>query len=370
MVQFLILSLLIFYLIVLFFITIIYSNDPDQIISYYEKELIDYYQLDIKHSNKIYYINDIEVYLHSIISKENKNNEKDVLLLLHGTTGSCMSYAKIFNELSKEYIVHAIDIPGFGRSHYSLEYNQLAMIYKDTAEFLIQVIVKYIKEIGTAQTLTLCGHSFGGYLAIMLAKQEPNLIHRLILINPAGIFPVLSEYGMYWAYFFKWGIPYIHSNANSIIHDIFPNAGEYSYWFHLLGNPKCTGQYFISDKISMTNDNTYWNKFIVNYFDIIKCPVKLIYCEYDLIIPKEQGMIISKLFGHKLYILNTGHNPIGTSQLTEIINNKYDYNPINNKCYNIQLNESDFKATFNITRMKQTINNMYSVIQKSYLIPD
>ncbi|WP_267383322.1 alpha/beta fold hydrolase [Cyanobacterium sp. uoEpiScrs1] len=59
----------------------------------------------------------------------------------------------------------------------------------------INLIKKELKHYSQASSVYLCGESFGGCLAIKLALKSPELVKKMILINPASSFtqrPLLS----------------------------------------------------------------------------------------------------------------------------------------------------------------------------------
>ncbi len=67
---------------------------------------------------------------------------------------------------------------------------------------LTQTAIALLEKEFPQQRVTLCGESFGGCLALTLPIQAPQLVEKLILVNPASSFrryPWLS-----------WGIPLLH----------------------------------------------------------------------------------------------------------------------------------------------------------------
>jgi pimeloyl-ACP methyl ester carboxylesterase len=83
-------------------------------------------------------------------------------LLVHGLGASLNYWAAIIPELSRDRRVIAIDIPGFGDSP--------ALAKPVTIEALTNAIVKLVTSLGIQRPI-LVGHSLGGLLAILLAKE-------------------------------------------------------------------------------------------------------------------------------------------------------------------------------------------------------
>jgi pimeloyl-ACP methyl ester carboxylesterase len=77
------------------------------------------------------------------------------------------------------YHVIAIDLPGFGASEKSLNYNYSRENQADT-------VIELIKSL-QLKDVTLVGHSMGGMISLMSAYKEPNLIKELVLIGSAGV---------------------------------------------------------------------------------------------------------------------------------------------------------------------------------------
>lgn len=78
------------------------------------------------------------------------------------------------SELSKEFNVFCLDLPGFGDSHFDvtgLSIEELAMVVQN--------------EINSLQldNYVIVGHSLGGYIALEIAKQFPNKLKGLGLFH-------------------------------------------------------------------------------------------------------------------------------------------------------------------------------------------
>jgi pimeloyl-ACP methyl ester carboxylesterase len=106
---------------------------------------------------------------------EGKSDE--VLLLIHGLGTSAKSWLKNIPQLSKEFRVIAVDLPGYGKSdkgyyQYSMSWNALVL-----TEFLDEL------NIGNA---TFVGHSMGGQISLHAALNHPEKVKNLILISSAG----------------------------------------------------------------------------------------------------------------------------------------------------------------------------------------
>jgi pimeloyl-ACP methyl ester carboxylesterase len=100
------------------------------------------------------------------------------LIMLHGwgqTMGSLWGLGDLFSKSRKVYL---IDLPGFGKSPKPLE-------DWDT-EGYARCILQFMEE-HKIERADILGHSFGGRIAIRLAKLAPQRLNRIILINSAGL---------------------------------------------------------------------------------------------------------------------------------------------------------------------------------------
>lgn len=112
------------------------------------------------------------------------------LLFLHGSGGSGV-WMPFHSELAKNFDVIAPDHPGFGASGEFpalKDVQDLAFHYADLIEKL------------ELPAVTLVGTSFGGWIAAELAAYRPQLVEKLILIDPIGLYidgaPIGDLFGM------------------------------------------------------------------------------------------------------------------------------------------------------------------------------
>lgn len=357
------------YMHLVFFICILIINvlctvNPDQLIIHYENKLIRKKVKKVKHIRKTIYIKDIQIESHSLYMHTDKN--ADVLVLIHGFAGSSLSFKDLFDDLSEHYNILAIDLPGFGRSHTNRSFEEISNVYENnTSEFHKESVIELLRILGIDNNnIILTGHSYGGYVSIKVAKDL--IPKKLVLMCPAGIFPTLGKYGMYWAYFFDSCAPYFLSKANTRVHNLFPYiTNNMSYNLHLLSNPKCIGQYFIKDKITIINKRACWNKPVLDHFNYIKCPITLIYSDTDTIIPLHSGEIIHTIYNHPLYtIKNSGHNILNKKNsraITECITKENTH--INHLYIDwSSIIPTDYMGSLNVHKTSTIIKKLYSII--------
>ena len=119
----------------------------------------------------------MQVVVNGLLANYQQTGKGKTLLVLHGWGDSAKGLTPFIHELSKNYLVTALDLPGFGGS----ETPQQTWGLTDYAEF-VQAFVGKIK----LQPDVLVGHSNGGAIAIR-ALTNGLSASQLVLVASAGI---------------------------------------------------------------------------------------------------------------------------------------------------------------------------------------
>lgn len=96
------------------------------------------------------------------------------VLLLHGFTGSARSFERVFNFLSENYRVFALDLIGHGESDAPEDWRRYSV---EAAVFDIKTL---LERLGLSKIVVL-GYSMGGRIALSFACEYPSLVQALIL---------------------------------------------------------------------------------------------------------------------------------------------------------------------------------------------
>lgn len=99
--------------------------------------------------------------------------EGPILVLLHGYGGSVMHWDAVVENLKTDY---RVVIPSI--SHLFLSQDKIFFSIQ------IEVLAQFLKEKFPQQKVNLAATSYGGALAWALSIQYPDLVDRLVLINP------------------------------------------------------------------------------------------------------------------------------------------------------------------------------------------
>lgn len=205
-------------------------------------------------------------------------------ILIHGIFYDSSGYKKLIKILSDFYKIYAIDLPMHGKSEKPKEYLSILKFSKILKEFITKLKIK---------NPIICGHSGGTLIAIDYASK--NKIKELVLIEPAGI-------------------KYYNSKA-WLIFKIF----ILKTFFSILWNPLKTlniikvGLYNIIRNIFNKN---YWILFEENFrkdysneMRKIKCPTKILWANFDEIIPfKFSKEFKKKIENSEIIKINGNHD--------------------------------------------------------------
>lgn len=98
----------------------------------------------------------------------------DPIVLIHGYLESMMMWKSIAKELSKDYTVIKVDLPGHGFSPNVAEVHTMEILAREVNRVLDK------EEVSNALVI---GHSMGGYVTLALADLFPKKVGAFVLMN-------------------------------------------------------------------------------------------------------------------------------------------------------------------------------------------
>lgn len=96
------------------------------------------------------------------------------LVLLHGYQSDSRAWNDLIPFLKDRFQLIMIDLPGHGKSELVEDVNAM--------ELMADVVLSVIDELNLVE-VSVVGHSMGGYVALAMAEQAPDLVKNLYLIN-------------------------------------------------------------------------------------------------------------------------------------------------------------------------------------------
>lgn len=100
------------------------------------------------------------------------------IVLIHGLGSSAETWAALIPLLSKECLVYAPDLPGFGRTPLAPEGTNI--------NTHVLYLKRFVDALGYPR-VTLVGNSLGGWIATRFAVEHPECVEQLYLLNSAGL---------------------------------------------------------------------------------------------------------------------------------------------------------------------------------------
>jgi pimeloyl-ACP methyl ester carboxylesterase len=200
------------------------------------------------------------------------------IVLLHGFVNSSALWDDTIAAFQHDYRLYAPDLPGHGHSPPRLPWK-----LREVAE----IVAAWLQAL-EAEPTTFIGHSMGGALAMLLAATRPELVHRLVLVNPVGLpiqQPVLRA-------FTRAGLSFSTRHyANAANRQISPRSQ------HTLALWQAAEAVLSCD--------------LRPELSAIRCPTTLIWGTRDPLLPLQSAVILQRLIsGSELVLLpNLRHRP-------------------------------------------------------------
>lgn len=116
---------------------------------------------------------------HKITYRE--RGQGPVLVLLHGFGGSVHHWDSCAEELAKNY---RVVIPNL--SHLFMSTDRIFFTVQ------VETVAQFIRTNFPGEKVHVAGLSFGGALAWALSRQRPELVNKLIVINPVVVEPIAN----------------------------------------------------------------------------------------------------------------------------------------------------------------------------------
>ncbi|WP_144281787.1 alpha/beta fold hydrolase [Chryseobacterium echinoideorum] len=107
-----------------------------------------------------------------MLNFEKKGEGKETLVLLHGFMENISIWNDLEKNLSKDFTLFKVDLPGHGKSETIAEVHTMELMADEVKKVLDQENIK---------SFHLLGHSMGGYVSLAFAEKFPEYLKTLTL---------------------------------------------------------------------------------------------------------------------------------------------------------------------------------------------
>ena len=203
-------------------------------------------------------------------------NNKEVIVLLHGWGANLKTMEPIAKRLEDKYKIYSIDFPGFGESDEPKEVFDVLEYAKLTEKFLKQ---------NNIEKPVLIGHSFGGRVITKLVGELGYATKKIIYVDAAGVKPKRSLNYYFKVYSYKLAKNMIKlfnskERADEIIKSLRKNAGSEDY--------KNASETMKGIFVKVVNED------LTHLFKNINVPTLLIWGENDKDTPIREAKVFEK----------------------------------------------------------------------------
>lgn len=197
----------------------------------------------------------------------------DPLLILHGAGGH-QGWRRWIAALADRYTVYLPSHPGYGRSdsaHWMESVRDLARYY-----------LWYLDALDLSR-VHLIGHSMGGWIAAELAVMNPQVLDRLILVDPAGLQPEQGEIA-----------DVFYLTPAQLQERRFFDAGQVPEYQELYGEPPTPEQLDILQRNQEMAARLTWKPYMFNprlphFLPRVTTPTLIVWGREDRIVPTSCG---------------------------------------------------------------------------------
>lgn len=123
----------------------------------------------------------MNVVVNGLMTHYEKSGSGKTIVLLHGWADNSATFKDLIKELSDNYSVLVVDLPGFGKTQLPMD----AWGLEQYADF----VSAWLNKIGIGKVYAFLGHSNGGSIAIYGLGIGSLNADKLILLSSAGIRP-------------------------------------------------------------------------------------------------------------------------------------------------------------------------------------
>lgn len=236
-----------------------------------------------------------------------------VIILMHGFGASTFSWRDVMGPLSSAGDVVAYDRVGFGFTELPTKW---VGVNPYSFEGNLDLLTGVIEQVALGREVVLVGHSAGGQLAAEFARLHPQLVQRLILVDPAIYTTGGGPSWLNWL----WEVPQIDRLGPFLVQGVAGSGMDLlneSYYDKSKLTPEVRAGYDLPLSIRGW-EKAFWefttaprdNQLVENLTRITQ-PTLLITGEFDTVVPTTDTKKLATVIAvNKLVIIsNSAHLP-------------------------------------------------------------
>ena len=202
------------------------------------------------------------------------------VLMIHGFGGSVRNFSKMAADLSGQFRVIRVDLPGFGLSDFPDmgDKPDYIKMYRDYVTFILDTL--------HLDSVYVMGNSMGGGIAWITAADHPEKVTKLVLLNSAG-YDVASISGKLTMFKYKSvghvfdkGMPVYISESGMKKCYADPAKAEEAVWE--LNNHFTNREGNIQNMLALARSHQFPDSTIITK---VQCPTLIVWGKEDAIIP-------------------------------------------------------------------------------------
>jgi pimeloyl-ACP methyl ester carboxylesterase len=236
-----------------------------------------------------------------------------VIILMHGFGASTFSWRDVITPLSTAGDVIAYDRTGFGFTERPTNWDG---VNPYGFEGSLDLLTGLIEHVALGREVVLVGHSAGGQIAAEFARLHPQLVQRLILVDPAIYTTGGAPSWLNWL----WDVPQIDRLGPFFVQGIAKSGNDLlteSYFDTAQLTPEVFAGYQAPQSVTGW-EKAFWefttaprdNQLVENLTSILQ-PTLLITGEFDTVVPRTDTEKLATVIAvNKLVIISeSAHLP-------------------------------------------------------------
>lgn len=223
------------------------------------------------------------------------------ITLIHGVGGSAQDFTDLIPMLKAHFNLIVVDLPGYGESNESSE------LYS-AANYAINLSVILPKLVSS--TNYVIGHSMGGNISLQMSAYSPELVTKLVLIDPAGMLNKFS-YSKYIALNQANEVPFVSDKSKTRFSRIIDSINNYIPDFSDLLLSEPSRKYLFKNNTTYISAISVMDEDLTKILRLVNTPTLILWGKADPVMPYQTGFMLDSVLANSSLELipEVGHSP-------------------------------------------------------------